>query len=473
MNFTRKKFVNSVIYALVSQGISLLLSVLMSIILPKVLGTYDYSYFQLFIFYSSYSGLTLLGLNDGIYLKNGGKEWDELDKSSIGNQWRIAFIFQIIIISVALILLITNNLFSYDSNRLFVIVATLIYLLIFNTWGFFGYVFQAVNQTEHYSKSIIIDRGCFIIFLLFLIIFHNFNFKVYIILYVLSKLVSTVYILYYGRELLKVKICHLKNILVDLFDNIKIGINLTIANVASMLILGSGRMVIDNYWGVATFGKVSFSLSLSNFFLQFISQISIVLFPALRKYESSKLKNIFELINDVFFFILPLIYLSYPIIYKILLIWLPQYKDSLFYLSVLLPICLFDCKMSILYNTYFKVLRYEKVLLFVNILSVITSILLQALLLSLSYDITYFLFAMTGAIIFRSIISSIILSRKLNIDINWSIFFEIVLSLSFILLALNFKGLLLFLLILISYIIYFLFNIKYFKKMIALWREIR
>ena len=43
--------------AFAAQGVSLLASVAMSLIVPKVLGVTTYGYWQLFVFYTSYSGL--------------------------------------------------------------------------------------------------------------------------------------------------------------------------------------------------------------------------------------------------------------------------------------------------------------------------------------------------------------------------------------------------------------------------------
>ena len=73
MNKRKKKFIGNLIYAFAAQGLSFALSVLMSIIVPKVLSLNDFGYWQLFIFYTSYVGFFHFGFNDGVYLLNGGK----------------------------------------------------------------------------------------------------------------------------------------------------------------------------------------------------------------------------------------------------------------------------------------------------------------------------------------------------------------------------------------------------------------
>ena len=73
--------------AFAAQFISLSVSVVMSLLVPKIVGVADYGYWQLFMFYTTYSGFFHLGLNDGVYLINGGLSRDEIDKSSIKSQY--------------------------------------------------------------------------------------------------------------------------------------------------------------------------------------------------------------------------------------------------------------------------------------------------------------------------------------------------------------------------------------------------
>ena len=64
--------------AFAAQFISLSVSVVMSLLVPKIVGVADYGYWQLFMFYTTYSGFFHLGLNDGVYLINGGLSRDQI-----------------------------------------------------------------------------------------------------------------------------------------------------------------------------------------------------------------------------------------------------------------------------------------------------------------------------------------------------------------------------------------------------------
>lgn len=51
------------------------------------------------------------------------------------------------------------------------------------------------------------------------------------------------------------------------------------------------------------------------------------------------------------------------------MMWLPEYTDSLMYMALLFPMCIYEGKMSLLINTYLKTLREEKAMLKVNLIA--------------------------------------------------------------------------------------------------------
>ena len=125
----KKVFFKNLIYAFSAQIISLLLSFIMSLIVPKILGVDKYSYWQLFLFYSSYVGFTTFGFSDGIYLRLGGKNYEDLDFRIIGSQIKLNMILQVFIVMIFWIII---NIFVYDQSRKFVLILTSIFLIISN-----------------------------------------------------------------------------------------------------------------------------------------------------------------------------------------------------------------------------------------------------------------------------------------------------------------------------------------------------
>jgi len=80
-------FIKKLSYALISNIVSLFVSVMVILILPKAVGVEDYGYFQLYLFYSTYVGFLHFGWIDGIYLKTGGEKYKNLDKKVLFSQF--------------------------------------------------------------------------------------------------------------------------------------------------------------------------------------------------------------------------------------------------------------------------------------------------------------------------------------------------------------------------------------------------
>ena len=144
-----KKLVKDIIYAFLSQFISLGLSIILSLVIPKLLNLEQYGYWQLFLFYTSYVGLFHFGFIDGIYLRMGGEKYSEIDFNILGAELRVFTTTQIII-SVIVIIFAFGGV-DNDRYRLFVLIMTSLYLPLTNITNYFGYIFQATNRTKIFS----------------------------------------------------------------------------------------------------------------------------------------------------------------------------------------------------------------------------------------------------------------------------------------------------------------------------------
>ena len=76
-------------YTFMSNVIHLLISTVTVLIIPKFVGVETYGYYQLYLFYISYAGVAYFGWCEGIYLREGGKYYSELDKGQYSAQFRL------------------------------------------------------------------------------------------------------------------------------------------------------------------------------------------------------------------------------------------------------------------------------------------------------------------------------------------------------------------------------------------------
>lgn len=410
MNF--KSLASNMLTAFVAQGVSFLASVAMSLLVPKVLGVETYGYWQLFVFYASYSGFFMLGLNDGVYLIEGGKTREEIDKRLVNSQFRFGMIFQLVIAGC---IAAFSALVASETQRSFVLMAFALYIVVYNLSGYLGFIFQAMNETKRYSYSAMIERLVFLAIILMMVFARVPDFEPYVVAYLFSKVCSLVYCAYHSRDIFLSGTFGVPETVRLSFSSMKVGFALMISNVASMLILGIARALVDGAWGIEAFGRVSFWLSMVNFFITFVSQASMVLFPALRQGTERERRAFYRGIRDMMEVAFPAVYLLYFPIAWIMSLWLPQYADSVRFLAILLPVCVFETKMDLCCTTYFKVLREERTLLKVNLCTLAANVALSVLGVYAIGSLDAVLLGTVACIVGRSIWSEFHLNRRLDV----------------------------------------------------------
>lgn len=412
MSNLKKRAATNLSFAVAAQLVSMLLSIFTTLMLPKILDKDGYGMWQLFMLYTSYAGVFHLGLNDGLYLQIGGKNYSELDYKSIGAQFRIGILYETV-----LAIIVCGTLFIIEQKvaRKIIILEFAAYIVIMNAVNFVGFVFQAVNQTKVYSISILIDKICFLVISIVLILMGVDDYNVYTTIFVASWIIVLVYVLWMGRRFIFNRTGQWITYLRETLRNIQSGSKLLISNLASLSILGFGRFLVDSKWNLAAFADLSLAITIMNFFINFIKQTSIILFPMLRKVESNMLKMFYEIADTILKTFLPGILIFYLPLRVLIVFWLPKYEASLDYLAILLPICVYECQMQILSNTYLKVLREERTMLRVNLAAMIISVVLCTVSTFVFHSIYAIAFSMVIAIYVRAFSADKYLLKKMDL----------------------------------------------------------
>lgn len=459
-----KSLRSDVAVALLAQGISFFLSALSTLVIPKVASAEAFGYWQLFMFYITYVGFFHFGLNDGVYLLNGGKNRDEIDSRSITSQFLVGICTQSI---VAVILIAFTFTMDFEASRKFVLVATAFYLVVCNATNYLGFLFQAIAETKLYSLSVVVDKLVFLVPLVILLVTGYASFELYVVFWCVSKICSALYCVWHAKDILKAKLLPMNNALRDSIESIKVGIVLTLANISSLLVLGVLRFAIDSEWDIATFGKVSFAITMVNFFLTMIAQVAMVLFPALRRANKQEQLSFFSLERDALGLILPVAYIFYVPMCIILSKWLPQYEISFNYFMFLLPLCLYDGKMNLISTTFMKVLRMEKDLLRINAIAVLASCICVYIGVWEMHSIEMTIVLVACVIVLRSIYSEMLLLRRFEQRPTLDMLWEALITGVFMIVAMSFGySALSFVLILVFYLIYLLLNKQRFLRVI-------
>lgn len=431
-----KTFFKETSFAVVSQSLSMAVGFALSIILPKFISVESYGYWQLFILYTGYVGFLHFGFIDGLYLKIGGEKFDNLDKNKLYPSMALMIILQVII---AIIVIGTSCFVAHPVKR--VLFAFLgLYVFVDNTYKLMSFILMATGRINFYSKTVVIDK-VLVAIMMTAILFLNPGINVgYLIgAFVLSHLAVLFVTWVEFKGVLLQGIKKIREIVPYYLDCVKVGAILMFANLCGSFIVGSGRFVIESFWDISVFAKVSLALALSSFMMAFISQISYVLFPYLRNAsQETQSKVLSEGTFLMTLLGLVLFSMFFPL-YFIIKLWLPQYQESLMFLLYIAPISLYEIKTTVLYNTFFRNLNKVKDLFYTNLASLILGCVFYAIAV-LTHNIMLMIIGMLSAVIFRCLIMQVYLFKYYKVKLDSYTYVEFGIT-CFLLLSYAFGGL--------------------------------
>lgn len=430
MNIKAMSFIKNMSYTISSNLISLIISTLVVLIVPKLIGIEEYGYWQLYIFYTSYVGFLHFGWNDGIYLRFGGEEYSNLDKRLFHSQFIELLGSQLFI---AILIWLGSYFLVGDINRGFILQMVAIAMVLANTRLMFFYILQATNRIKEFAKLTMLDRIVYILLIVIFLLFGVRDFKLMIIADLVGKFISLFFAALSCKEIVFRRINTFYLTISESIKNISVGIKLMFANIASMLIIGIVRFGIERAWDVATFGKVSLTLNISNMMMIFINAVGVIMFPILRRTNQDKLANIYSTMRDFLMVILLGFLIIYYPLKTIMVAWLPQYAESLLYMSLVFPMFIYEGKMALLINTYLKTLRREKVMLRINVISMILSLFMTYISTSIFVNLDIAILNIVILLAIRSVIAESYLAKELNIKVKKDVLLEVLLTLIFIL----------------------------------------
>ncbi|MFW7363546.1 oligosaccharide flippase family protein [Vagococcus fluvialis] len=465
-----KKFsgiIKNILYTVSSNLLSLVVSIVVSLLLPKILGVSEYGYYQLYIFYVSYVGILHFGWCDGIYLRYGGFEYSDLNKKKMAGQVYEFILFQLVITFIFCVILFFTN--DPDINKRFVLYAAVFNIIIMNLRMFQLLILQTTNRMKEYSFVLLIDRFFYVIIVLVFIFLNETNVRVYILIDIFAKLASLILAIAMCKEIFFVP-----NIQFSMSEtklNIFSGINLMLANVASMLIIGIVRFGIQDNWSIETFGKISLTLSISNMLMVFVGAVSLAIFPIIKRTSKKNYNQIYPNIRTIIMPLILILLILYFPVEIILSEWLPQYRESLKYMVIVFPMVVFESKVSLLTNTFLKAMRKEKEIFKVNFISACSSIVLTLIFVYLLDNLFLSMVSIVVLLGIRSTLSEYYLRKSLEIKIYKDIILELILVFVFIYFGWNFKKIYALIIYIIFLSIYFIIKRKDLKNVIMMIKQ--
>ena len=146
---------------MIANLIGLVISVVTNFLIPKYVSVDSYSLIKTYALYLTYAGFFSIGYNDGMYLKYGGKNLDQINKKELADNF---FNYSILIILMQLFVL-TVGLFLNDN----IVIAFSFGIISYNILGYLKSLYQATGEFGAYSRALNIEKVSVFIFNLILI----------------------------------------------------------------------------------------------------------------------------------------------------------------------------------------------------------------------------------------------------------------------------------------------------------------
>ncbi len=355
------KTLKDIIAVIMGNGALLAAKMFTWLLIPKLLGIYEYGYYKTFTLYLTYMVFLHLGYPDGILLLHGGQRLEELDKK----QFRLnsIFFFTMECVIGGVFMLVACSLCGGMTRYILVMLA--LDMIFVNVSTYFKFVSQAVMRFRELTTRNIFQAVLQAVAVVFIYVLSSAEIlqvsgKLYIFCIVLIDGILFIWYLFTYRDIVFGIREHLRTGIELIKRYFRTGILLTTAYQVGHLVFVLDSQMVSLLYDLETYSAYAFAYSVINMVNTALNAVATVLFPNLKRMEREKAYNqlpeLVAMVSVLAFFILAGFYpLSWFIEY-----FLPDYADSLSYLMVVMPGLAVSCCINLIFFTYYKILGWLK-----------------------------------------------------------------------------------------------------------------
>lgn len=397
MRLIHNKKIKSIIEVTLSNILSIISGVLVGLLLPKILSVEDYGLYKTFTLYATYAGFLSLGIIDGIVLRHGGDEYQDLNRSLFRSYFRVYFLVN----SFFSLFMILISVFLEDTRFSFIGLMLSLYVIAINISGYFQQLSQITQRFKEYSlrKIIISVLNVVIVGLLFLGrgIGIEPSYRLFLIYFILIQYMLTTWYVYTYRDVVFGESLKLRSVLKDVLCLIKTGFPLLFANICSTLILTLDRQFVSALFDTETYAVYAFAYNMLSLVTVAMSAVSTVLYPTLKRTTPDTMKkNYASLVGILSIIVFAAISIYYPLC--VFVEWfLPKYSASLIIFRIVFPGLALSSSITVVMHNYYKTLGKNHIYFIKSIVVLVVS--------GVANAVAYLIFKSTSAISIASIIT--------------------------------------------------------------------
>ncbi len=404
-------------YAILASAATLAATALALLLGAKTLPDWSFGYWQLYLFYTSFVGVFHLGWVDGAYLRWVSADGGPPQQGRLSRQLAVFAGFQMLIACVLVAAILAS---PGDADRRVVLLGAVASLVLSNLRGLVYAAFQAAARLREYARFSVADRAVFMASIVAVSVFRNGSFAAFVCADLLGISVGLTF------ALLRLRLASgphvtgepwsVVDVARDAKQSIRRGFPLMAANIAGMLTIGIVRWAIELEWGIATFGQVSFFMSIVNIVLGLLGPISLALLPSLARLEPAKLRELYPRVRAL----VAVLSISGLLLYfpgrLAVDAFFPTYSGQWVTLLVLFPVTIFSLRIVIFTNSFLKAMGREVQMLMINTVSVVVSGVLAYLSVAVVHSLMAAVASMLVAAAVRATLAEWVLGSALDIS---------------------------------------------------------
>lgn len=296
-------------------------SFLINFMLPAILTVADYGHYQQYIFFISFTYLFNMGFNDGIYIKYGGKDQEDLDGEEVQQEHNFLLVFQLLMFVAMMAVAI------WQRNMIFALFSVATLLDTINNYH--ANFLQATGRFKVFSNGNVLKSIFNIIILLIAIfIFQTDNYYIYILINISAYLFLT---LFFERHYIQQ---HGWSKTFDPRGKLKIfqvGFLILVSNMSLTFVGNIGRWVANTRYAIEDYAQYAFQNSLLNVILLIVNAVGMVFYNVISRRSDQDLLNT---IKQACVFLGIASGLAFFIFKQIILVFFEAYIPSINLLSI-------------------------------------------------------------------------------------------------------------------------------------------
>lgn len=350
----KQGFVKSIFGVAISNVISIIGGIIVGLLLPKVLPVEDYGWYKTFTLYTAYIGFVSLGIIDGIVLKYGGKDYDDIDRPL----FRSYFSWYTLVHFVFCILMFLGAVLIQDANYKFILVSLGVYTIISNYSGYFQQISQITQRFREYTTRKIISSVLKIVNVGVLFVWAALGFpptyRVFLIVFISTELLVTAWYVYTYRDISFGEKLSLSDTRREIIQLSITGFPLLFANLCSSLILSLDRQFVRILFDTTTYAKYAFAYNMLSLVTVATSAVSTVLYPTLKRTTPETMKENYGALTAIISIIVFGAIIAYYPLCLFVEWFLPQYTESLPIFRIVFPGLALSASITVVMHNYYK-----------------------------------------------------------------------------------------------------------------------